>query len=214
MRSLNYEANVDLSQVVKIFVGFWSGWRIKDFLPDKDFCVWKDFPFSQKILVHQWAYWRKNSKMSLKPNCLYLWLNQETDPLLVEKVSPPCDFEKLLSRCNKTKYHRDSFIWSVYDTKSISKRIQIVLSFSSYFIYVFGIITNSLLVYLIWSKKTRDAFKGLKHYPFLGAISIFNIIILFINSISWLSDCKDTLDLFCPQTRKYISVQFFKVKNF
>lgn len=208
MRLINNNLTVDLTYIL---VGFWSGLTIKDFLPDADFCLWKDFPLEQSLIINQWAYWESNRDEDLNPSCLYLWLNQETNPLLLRKI-PPCDFKMLSRRCNKTEFQQASFIWSVYDTKLISQGIQIFFSISSYFIYVFGIVTNSTLVYLFCSKKTRDTFGTLKHYPYLCAISAFNIIILIINLLSWISDCKDTLDIFCPETRKYIPIQFFKVK--
>lgn len=225
MRSINTDVYINNSiyidyktaRAVRILAGFYTGWTMEDLLPDKDFCLWRNFPFNQLIYVFPWQMWTdRKSYVFDRPTCLYLWLNRRTKTLEARKMWPPCDYASLLGRCNKTVefQQRASFIWSMYDTRLASKGVQIVLSVLSNLVYVFGIVTNSLLVYLIWSKRTRDPFKELKQYPYLGTISIFNILILFINIFSWICDCKNTLDLFCPEIRKFVGVQFFKVTNF
>lgn len=227
IRSLNYWIDVNVSdpeeygknkgKITYICILFIWGYTFEDVLPDTDFCLWKNFPFAQMVETNIIVKYGKKYTIDmkiLKLTCLYYWLNQyyykynnETN----EKAEL-CDYDAYLRRCNRTDFH-SSFVWDVYDTKSLSKGVQIFLTVSSYFISLFGLITNSILIYLIWSKSTRDIFKDLKHFKYLGMISICNIIIFVIYILSWISDCKQTIQLFCPETRRFIVIQFFKVSR-
>lgn len=180
------------------------------------------------VIVHYIVYdWDEYVPYIPRFSCTYLWLaqyflyvkdvkymsNYASERLknwiieAVNKNEPRCEFDKLIFLCN-----RNHFVWDMSDTKLLSKSIQIVLNISLYFISLFGIVTNLIVVNVIWNKKTKEIFKDLKHYPYLAAISVYNVIILVIQILSWISDCKDTLDLFCPSIRKYIAIQFLKVK--
>lgn len=224
IRSINHEVYVNVSdpseyalnkeQIAYVAIIFNWGSTFEDVFPDSDFCLWSNFPFSQMVEINEIInYGTKFQYNFLKPTCLYWWLNQYylLDKNKTAKVF--CDYEKLLSLCDKNDFRASfSFVWDMSETRSLSKGLQIFLTISSYLISVFGIITNSILIYLIWSKNTRDSFKCLKHYRYLGMISICNIIIFLIGIFSWISDCKETLQVFCPETRRFIAIQFFKVR--
>lgn len=187
---------------------------MKQVLPDMDFCLWKDFPFNQMIEIYiKWYGYDYFNYSRLKSTCLLYWLDRYKTNAMEEanNLSTPCDYDSFLKLCDKSEFQVKSSVWDWSDIKLVSKGIQIVLNVSIYFISLFGLVTNTILIYLIWNKTTRDIFKGLKHYQYLTIISIFNIIIILITIISWISDCKNTLDAFCPEIRKFLAIQFFKV---
>ena len=121
-----------------------------------------------------------------------------------------CDFESLLEKCNKSNYET-RFVWNLSDTKNLSKYLEIIITILSFIISIFGIGTNSLLIYLVFSRGNSDIFKGLNQYRYLWALSVFNISILSIQIFSWLSECKDIYDVFCPVTHRFVFFQFFKI---
>lgn len=199
-----YEKKAEIN--VNLELGLW----IEDVYPDTDFCLWKNFPFYQMVEIEKYDF-QKIKNAGRKLTCLYLWLNHYNYKYYTTvNASYVCDYDSFLRLCDKSDY-KASFFWSISDTRWFSKGVQIFLAVSSYFVNLFGLITNSILVYLIWNKTAKDIFKDLKHYQYLGMIAIFNLIILTIDILSWLSDCKKTLKLFCPETRRFIALQFFKV---
>ena len=76
---------------------------------------------------------------------------------------------------------------------------------------IFGIITNLIVVVIILRKKNRDIFKDFAQYSYLASISIFNIIILSIECLSWMSECNESFDFLCPVTHLFVPFQFFKI---
>lgn len=200
-----YEENQNRTASIDLLIN-WS-WTLHDVLADADFCLWKSFPFQQMIQMTI-STWSESLELEpLKPTCLFFWLSNQQ----YNNTSLDCDYQRFLNSCHDREF-RASAAWDLYDTKQVSKGVEIGLSVLAKAVYILGIVTNSILVHLIWSKKTRDFFKDQKHYPYLGAISIFNIIILVIELLSWISDCQDeSLDVFCPKSRKLVFIQFFKV---
>lgn len=61
------------------------------------------------------------------------------------------------------------------------------------------------------NKKNADIFKGFKQFNYLCIISVYNLTILVINLLSWTSNCNLTYGILCPESRKLIAIQFFKV---
>ena len=89
--------------------------------------------------------------------------------------------------------------------------VQTVLKILSYFISIFGIVANLLVIITISSKKNKEEFKGIKQYDYLRLNSICNCLILFIHMISWLNECIYPFQVFCPIIRKTIFMQWFKI---
>lgn len=53
--------------------------RISNVFPDEDFCIYKDFPFNQLVLIYQFFQSYKEDKMKIlnsKLSCTYLLLTQ------------------------------------------------------------------------------------------------------------------------------------------
>lgn len=230
IRSINsdlYMNDSDISEYVKyqdrrflISLFNLAGILITDMFPDEDFCLYSTFPFYRHVMIDHFP-----NTAVFKISCTYLWLNRYflysksiyfedhfIDFMRKAKSNmSPCDFEKLMKICNKTEWRRVENIWDLSDTKSLNKGIRIFLSITSYLLSLFGIFTNLIVVLIIWSKSNKEIFKDLNQYPYLGVLSVCHISILLLQILSWISDCKNTLDLFCPETRKLIPIQFFKV---
>ena len=203
-------------------------------LPDKDFCIYRDFPFDQLIMLIQYCddlFQTINIKTE-EFTCTYLWLNQYIEfyfeffqhlqgyPLWqsVKKVIESkeyseiskCDFEHRLELCNKTNYQIKN-IWSNIDYYYLNKRFQSGIKITSYFISLFGFITNLFVIILILIKSNTDLFKEFKQYNYLCINSMFCLMILVINILSWTTECFYPYEVFCPEIRKVVFFQFFKV---
>lgn len=217
--------------IFQIIIKFTWPTNFADLFPNADFCLYVDYPFQQMVVLNHMILFKP---YSLSPvdlrdfqlTCTFRWLaqyhvyflkhafNKIDLNLTIEAANklPPCNLEQLVSLCNTTRF-RVTKVWDMTDTKKLSKCLRIILLVSSYFISLLGIVTNSIVVVLISSKSNNEAFKEAKQYPYLRAISVYNVIILVIQITSWISDCKGTWDVFCPDLRKLIPIQFFKVKS-
>ena len=200
--------------------------------PDEDFCVYEDFPFEQLVLIfHQFEIkFIKTEEFT----CTYLWLIQYLDfyygiykyfpddfysryitmKTIIESKSfierSKCNFKRRLELCNKTDYDIKD-IWSTIDYYLLNKKLQTAFKIMSYLVSIFGIVTNLLTVIIIVIKSNSDLFKEFKHYIYLSINSIFCIIILVINILSWTTECFYPFEVFCPEIRKVVFFQFFKV---
>lgn len=238
LRSINPILNVNLSDELdlsrhnesffRIYVEFFSSTKVASVFPDHDFCVYRDFPFQQLVVLSQ--YLRSNIIQVIiynKPSCLYEWLTQYYETLskhdktylhthlrlkrAIESAYPQnCSFPKLIDNCKRNTF-KAKHLWDINDAKTFGKYLQVVLTISSHAISILGIFTNSIMIYIIVSRNNEDIFKNFKLYPYLCAMSAYNILILSIQLISWLSECKYIYDVFCPSTRRFVAVQFFKI---
>ena len=121
-----------------------------------------------------------------------------------------CNFEYRLSLCNKSTYQIKNW-WDTGDYFILNKKIQPALKLGQYVFALIGIVTNLLVVILIVHKDNKETFKDLKHYSYLWINSLLNLIILFIWLLSWMNECFDPFEAFCPEFRKVIFFQFFKI---
>lgn len=239
IHSINSKLNVNLSDtrdvkryrknVFQIVVKFFWSTLISDVFPDEDFCLYSNFPFHQLVVVshHIWNYYTFKKSYNYNLTCTFRWLAQYY-PILWNLVSgevmiymnvtmtaesempSKCDFDRFIAACKKHPFEARRIL-DLNDLKIGIKYIQVVLTISSYIISSFGIVTNTIFACIILNKKNEDLFKGLKQYPYLCAMSIFNCTILVIQIISWLSECKNIYDFFCPSTRRLVPIQFFKI---
>ena len=201
-------------------------------LPDEDFCIYVHFPFNQLVIVNEYysdgTIGTRNFNSEL--SCTYLWLVQyyeyyieylklnENSIRYMEKVLNStafksisrCDFEKRIKSCNKSNYHRKD-IWDENDFYILNKKIQIAFKISLYPISLFGLITNFIVVLVILKKENSDLFKEFKQYNYLYLNSIFCMLISLIELLSWMTECFYPFEVFCPEIRKLIGIQFFKI---
>ena len=213
---------------------------IEDVFPDEDFCVYHDFPFDQLILLIKRTDTILDNK-DKKFTCTFLWLVQyykhyqksgcfqnELDPNKLQILNysfhilnvlnnsnylsslSKCFFRKMIDLCNKSNYAIKHFI-NTSDYKEFNEIFKIVLKIISYIVSLFGIITNLLVIITILHKKNKELFKEFKQFSYLWINSLFSLLILVIQIFSWMSECFYPYVVFCPEIRKSIIVQIFKI---
>ena len=206
--------------------------------PDEDFCIYKDFPFDRLVILAQYCETSKIIELinTEEFTCTYLWLVQysefyhdyykylfntttdDFDYLNTKKIiqsksfieRSKCNFKHRLDLCNKTNYKIGN-IWSTIDYYYLNKKLQIAFKIALYLISLFGILFNLLTVIIIAIKTNSDLFKGFKQYSYLCANSVFCLMILVINILSWTTECFYPFEVFCPEIRKLVFFQFFKI---
>ena len=126
------------------------------------------------------------------------------------KSMSTCNFEYKLSLCDKSIYEVRNW-WGKIDYSILNKKLQSAFKIGQYLMALLGIVTNLLVVIIILHKNNKDTFKGLNHYSYLWLNSVFNLLTLTITILSWISECFYPFEAFCPEIRKVIFNQFFKI---
>ena len=121
-----------------------------------------------------------------------------------------CNFTLMKSRCEKSGYPVRN-IWGLYDYSILNKKLEIAFRISSYLFSFLGIFTNISVVVILLHKENKDIFKGFKHYDYLCYNSIFSMLILVIQLLSWLTECFYPYEAFCSEIRKLVAIQLFKM---
>ena len=210
--------------------------RMSVIFPDEDFCIYVDFPFNQFVILYELL--RAEIKFIIKDNeelsCTYLWLIQyydlyyknfliykKTDTNMYKSIMrvlnstafksiSKCNFEEKVKLCNKSNY-KIKDIWDESDIFMLSKKIQTAFKIMLYPTAFLGLITNIIVVIVIVKKENADLFKKYKQYSYLYLNSIFCIIIMVIELLSWMTECFYPVEVFCPEIRKLVPIQFFKI---
>ena len=161
--------------------------------PDKDFCIYKNYPFDQLVFTYQHCpncYDNKSIEFLEKINpsysCTYIWINQfyhyikyiymhdrvgmnnlnifiNSDSF---KNSNSCDFSRRLNLCNRSKYHLKN-VWGTYDYAILNKKIQIAVKILTYLVSLFSIATNIIVIRIIFAKHIRLRFH-FSHLIYIG----------------------------------------------
>ena len=232
INKINNDIKVNLSNLNEIgshfdankyvIIRFFRDQSVYQVFPDEDFCLYKDFPFDQLVMIVQ--YFADQQKFQF--TCTFLWLIRyystfvkiyaEDSPIgslmrQTLKYKPSdCNFDHLLILCDKNKYEIKP-LWDQSDTYQLSFKFITTITILSYIVSLLGIVSNTIVIYIISIKKNSDIFKGIKQYNYLRLVSVYSIMILIIQLLSWMSECAKTYDAFCPEIRKYVAIQFFKV---
>ena len=233
IKQINREVYVDLSnissidsnrQIVLIHGQNYHIVKVSKTFPDQDFCLYVDFPFDQLVII---SYQLIYDEIIIDTNlsCTFLWLVQyyenyyklifesNTFTRSLRKVirsidlinsKMKCSFEERASLCAKSNYQVKD-IWVESDYFILNKRADTYLRASIYPISILGIISNLIIIISILKKK------NMKENKHLILISIFSIVILLIYLLSWMNECFYPYDLFCPEMRKLVGIQFFKI---
>ena len=241
MKSINYGIKANLSDQVSMKINMEKSKQIKfiinnvldflynnkaQFFYDEDFCIFKDFPFDQLIIINvNLMYKQDKSNLS----CTTVWLVQyyqlyyqysksivlkfEIDQTLQtikeNSLIEKCDFKTRLKQCERSSFKivpKSSFI-NAFDFMIIS---QFLLVIFTPIICLFGIVTNTLIVITVIHKKNRKELKE-KQYTYMTINSITNILILFIQILSLMNECQYPFGIFCSSIRKYPVIQYFKI---
>ena len=204
--------------------------------PEEDFCIYKEYPFDQMVFTYQQANECKNNETCeflkiINPSysCTYLWINQYYHLFRYTSASDSiknnlfvflnsnsyknrnnCDFKRRLSLCNQSDFHLKS-IWGPHDFFILNKKIHISVKILTYLVSLFSIVTNILVIRIIFAKHNKHVFKDFKHYTYLGLISIFSLSISMIEILAWLSECFYPFQVFCLGVHKTVVAQLFKM---
>ena len=233
IRQWNNDLNVNLSNILEICSSFkeikittsLEGLTLSQVFPEEDFCVFVDFPFNQLIIIYNENLY-KNEKFT--STCTYLWLiqyyrqyqkiykdTQSFDLMKIVNSSEfksisKCDFEQKISYCNKSNY-KIKDIWDRSDFFILNQKLQIPIKILLYPIAFLGLITNIIVVVVIQFKDNTDLFKEYKQYSYLCLNSIFCIMISLVEILSWMTECFYPYQVFCPEIRKLVAIQLFKI---
>jgi len=206
--------------------------RISNAFPDEDFCIYKDYPFHQLVFSLQLCLSYQLEKIRIlnsQLSCTYLWLTQyakvyltllsndsdsyESLLMILESDSykniSKCNFSKRLDICT-TSYFQVKDIWTVSDSIILNKKLQTAIKILTYFVSLFGLLTNLIVIKVFLLKKNKELFKNCRQYTFLVLNSLFNLLILIIQILSWINECFFPFQIYCPEIRKLIFVQFFQ----
>ena len=202
-----------------------------DVFPDEDFCLYKDFPFNQLVLLLQTCKTESNHDYFRKKlSCTYLWLIQYYSIYELYfsdiyeykghiqnltrseefKSMSRCNFERRLEMCNRTNFEIKPVI-TYFEIKEIMIMIESVFNIASYPLSIFGIVTNLFIIITISSKKNKEDFNGIKQYSYLRINSICSCLILIIHFFSWLNGCFYPYQVFCSEARKTLFIQYVKI---
>ena len=211
--------------------------RISQIFPQEDFCIYVDFPFNQLVILQKMFYFNKAIAEKIDNDlftCTYLWLTQyyehyykyylniyKGDDYRVQnllfvtnstsfKSISNCKFDERIRLCNKTNY-KVKDIWDESDFYILNKKLQIAFKISLYPVSILGLVTNFIVVFVILKKENSDLFKEYKQYSYLWMNSIFCMMISLIEILSWMTECFYPFEVFCPEIRKLVAVQFFKI---
>ena len=207
--------------------------RMSLVFPDEDFCLYIDYPFQQLVVLIQLCGDSVINYIIPDFSCTYLWLIQyypiyykafningskEINSLnnLYRELksqqfnSKECNFKLMKSLCDKKGY-KVREIWGLYDYSITNKKFEIGIKIASYVISLLGIITNLMVIVTISHKTNNEIFKGLKQYDYQCYNSVFSMLILVIQMLSWMSECFYPYEVFCPEIRKLVFIQVFKM---
>ena len=203
--------------------------RLRDVFPDEDFCLYKDFPINQLVVIIRNNDDNDTIELS-RPRkyigCTYLWITRSYEALrniydtdkairsILEsdeyKSIQKCNFEVKLKRCNRSDFKYKYKITYV-EIRDVLYTISIVLNISSYILAILGLVSNILIIITVSSNRNEADIKEYKQYDYLRLNSICNCLILIIHMTTWLNGCIYPFQLFCPIIRKTVFMQYFKI---
>ena len=210
---------------------------IAKIFPEEDFCIYVDFPFNQMVIVYKIMVYEVffNRDFNDDLTCTYLWLARYypfyykyymsfiTDKTLLNlnslmvimnstsfKSISKCNFEQKRNSCNKSNYQIED-IWDRSDFLILSKKLQTAFKILLYPTASLGLITNIIVFVVIQLKENSDLFNELKHFSYLCLNSVFCILVLIIEILSWMTECFYPYEVFCPEIRKLVAIQLFKI---
>lgn len=201
--------------------------------PDEDFCLYADFPFDERVFIYQFCFEsiliEKMRRLNPSFSCTYLWITSrihilagfyDNDSIEFENIKvildsrskfAQCEFNRRRELCNRKESTVIKNIWSQSDFFILNKKLEIFLKVLTHLIALLGIVTNALVVAVIFGKCNRELFKDSRHYTYLGISSLFSIVIMVVEIVSWISDCFYPFEVFCPHVRQSIGAQIFKM---
>ena len=201
-----------------------SSSHLREVFPDEDFCLYKDFPINQLVVVYKYTAEMPRPRKYI--GCTYLWITRSYKDLAKiytrdeifksildseeYKSISRCNFDERLKLCNKSNFeHRH--LTTPYEIAQIMTTVYVILNILSYIIAIIGLVSNILIIITISSKINEADFKEFKQYDYLRLNSICNCLYLLIHFTTWLNTCIYPYQVFCPVVRKTVFMQYFYI---
>ena len=241
IKSINRDFNVNLSDELEMYEFFKNKYPVSILLvsyytsydktmyevfPEEDFCIYRDFPFNQMVILIQQIDNDINYKLwNTKVSCTFLWLiqyysrykffiNYYRIMIYINseefKSISKCNFTHRISICNKSEFHLKP-IASYYDFGQSMIWTKSIVNMTSYLLCIFGFVTNLLVIITISSKKNKAEFKEFNQYKYMRINSICCLLLLSIHFLSWLTDCNYPYGIFCSKVKRTILFQYLKI---
>lgn len=239
IRAINENVKVNLSDLESIKakqnnafylkISFYNTVRLDKTFPDKDFCIYTKFPFDQLVIVLlRFGRTGVPKEFVIRFTCTYSWLTKlyyKLDRSLTEAPEqitsvlhyhmslnrPKCDFNRMIKRCNRSNFGAKPLTWTFVESVVFANILQLSSTILIFSIGFVGILNNFIIARVIFCQKNQETFKNCNQFVYLGWNSIFSIVILVIQLFSRMSDCTIKYTISCPNTRKIVAVQFFKL---
>ena len=98
----------------------------------------------------------------------------------------------------------------MYDLKQRAYLTHFILIIILPIVCLLGIVSNSLVIYTVSHKSNQKDLKE-NQYKYMRLNAIINILILVIEPLTLISECRDYNSLFCSSIRFWQFSQFFKI---
>ena len=235
--NLNNKSDIDLNinKIKMINLNFYTimNLEMEEILlfPNEDICLFEDFPFDQLVIFsfgHLYELFEAHNV-----SCTFQWLMKYYDLLAQNKdlsenyffkipyfhysnaknsrkKFETCDFEKLISNCDKGNFQINKNIRSMDDIKEISYFAEYILIVSLPVFCFLGILTNSLIIFTLSIKDNKTDLNK-KHYHYLRLVSVINIVVLAINLLSPIYECQRFDRAYCSRFYKFTFIQYYKI---
>lgn len=237
-RSMNSDVRVNLSNTTEILAhtsrtivirielveDFNSGSEFQ-FFEERDFCLFKDFPFNQMVFIeYYFTVYKSLSSNSFRYKCPSIWLiqfnskiskltssqdNYFFDQSQLRKINvSECGFEEKLRRCNRHEFKRKAQMTSFsLDFMLVSEFLVILFS---PLVCVFAMCVNSLIIIVVLHKKNRLELKE-NQYKYALINSAVNLFICAIQILGLVNECQEPFGFYCSSIRELQVIQYFKI---
>ena len=196
---------------------------------DEDFCLFKDFPFNQMVLLLIYELTPRIENLS----CTLIWLMKEYHLYyrkyiyldsanflnrgylniyqegnwteMVEK----CDFGKRLENCDRRRFEYASKL-SINDTKDIVILLESMLICIIPFVGLFGLLTNTFVVFVVSLGENKEYLKA-KQYSYMRIASLSNALVCLISTLTPMYLCQSFDGIFCSSIHYFAFTQYFRI---
>ena len=201
---------------------------------DEDFCLFKDFPFDQMVLLLIYELTQKLENLSctlvwlMKDYHLYHYKNFSFLNINIDTVNfrdrgyfnifqegnwtemiEKCNFEKRIENCESERFEYKSE-WSKNDTKEIVILIEFMIIFIIPLVGLFGLITNTFIVYVVSLTENKE-YLNAKQYSYMRIASIANALVCFISMFTPMYQCQSSDGIYCSSVYDLVFTQYFRI---
>ena len=196
---------------------------------DEDFCLFRNYPFDQLIIIKilylkrifskkytctlQWVL--KNIHFYVQyPQILGFDLNYIYSDFLTSNNESNkfenCDFDRMIDKCNRTMFNIIDNERTINDRKEVSIMIEYVLIVLLPVVCFLGIISNGMISYTLSIKDNKKDFKVLQ-YSYLKMVSISNLVLLILTMLSPIYECQRNRGAYCSRLYNTLFAQYYKI---